>query len=55
MGVFYREKLQIEIGRWERRSLFAGWHFLNFFSDILIIIGTAYKIALNFHVSTIVL
>lgn len=52
MGVFYEDQLHIKLSWWERRSLFSGWHFLNFFSDILIVIGTVNKIALNYNVSS---
>ena len=55
MGNFYRDQLDIELSLWERRSLFSGWHFLNFTSDIIIIVGTAYKIVLNLNVRSLFL
>ena len=51
MGLFYSEKLQIDLSWWERRPLFPAWHFLNFISDMIIIVGTAYKIGLDYYVS----
>ncbi len=51
MGTFYRDQLGIELSWRERRSLFSGWHFLNLGSDIMIIIGTATKFALDYNVS----
>ena len=51
MGAFYEEQIHIPLSWWDRRSLFPYWHFLNFFSDVIIIFGTALKIALSLEVS----
>ena len=52
MGGFYEKQLKIELSWWDRRSLFPIWHAINTISDLLIIIGSIYKILLDFFVST---
>ena len=50
MGAFYKNNLNIELSWWERRALFPAWHGINTFSDIIIIIGSVYKIFVDFNV-----
>ena len=51
MGKFYEKQLKIELSWWDRRSLFPIWHVINTISDLLIIVGSIFKILLDFFVS----
>ena len=50
MGQFYHRELHLPLTWWERRSLFSPWHYFNIISDLLISVGTIYKLLLQFEV-----